>query len=329
MNHHSNLISVGIPTYNQGSFLRATLDSLLLQTCTPLEIVVSNNHSTDNTTEILKEYEGKIRIIHPKEHLDAMPHWNYLVSQLKGDWFTLLSSDDLAKPLFVETLAEGIGRGENSVLVRAGWENMDGEGNFIEKRYMLSVAKHTRPPQTFFENLYGPKTSFAAFAVKKSAWENIGGFPTKTKLYGDWAFWLGLSPLGDFIYEHKIISSYRLNYRPGLDIERLPFEIPDEVLMCSEIIPEISSKFGNIDQSNIKKAAKARFMGKLNYISKLLIEKQLKEEERLEYAEKLFSWSKLVGCEFELQQFKAGKNFVAKANPIKTLLRKIVHLIRS
>ena len=44
-NKNSKLLSVGIPAYNQGPYLRATLDSLLLQTNTPLEIVVSNNHS--------------------------------------------------------------------------------------------------------------------------------------------------------------------------------------------------------------------------------------------------------------------------------------------
>ena len=328
-NKNSKLLSVGIPAYNQGSFLRETLDSLLLQTTTPLEIVVSNNHSTDNTAEILKEYEGKIRIIQPENHLDGMPHWNYLASQLKGDWFALLSSDDIAKPIYVETLVEGIGRSENSVLVRAGWENIDGQGNFIENRYLLSVARHTRPPQTFIENIYGPKSSFAAFAVKKSAWEKIGGFPTKTILYGDWAFWLGLSPLGDFIYEHKIISSYRVNYRPTLHLERLPLEIPDEVLMCSQIIPEIAKKFSKIDQSIIGKASKTRFIDKLNYITRLLKENQLKEAQRNDFAIQMDNWSKLVGCEIELSEFKAGKNFVAKVNPIKPFLRRIVEFIRS
>ena len=46
-NYCFNKISVAVPTYNQGDYIRDTLDSLLNQNIAPLEIVVCNNHSTD------------------------------------------------------------------------------------------------------------------------------------------------------------------------------------------------------------------------------------------------------------------------------------------
>ncbi|MFI3223235.1 MAG: glycosyltransferase [Methylococcaceae bacterium] len=325
----SNTMSVGVPTYNQGDYIRATLDSLLKQTLAPLEIVVCNNHSTDNTAEILKDYEGKVRVIQPETHLDMMDNWNYLVSQLKGDWFTLLSSDDLAHPNYVKTLVEGTTRSTNAVLIRAGWENIDNQGAVLEKRYLLSVATQTRPPQTFLENLYGPKSSFAAFAVKKSAWEKIGGFSTECKLYGDWAFWLRLSPLGDFIYEHKIITGYRTAYRPGIELKRLSIEIRDEEVISTVIIPETAKKIGNINQELIDTALKVRFISRLDLICRLIKDGEVQENQRTIYAEELLKWALSVNCLAELNEFKAGKNFVAKASPVKALLRKVIHLIRS
>ena len=72
-------VSVGVPVYNQGQYLAETLDSLLAQTMPPDEITVSDNHSTDETAEVLRRYEGRVRIIRPPEHLPMTAHWNFVV----------------------------------------------------------------------------------------------------------------------------------------------------------------------------------------------------------------------------------------------------------
>ena len=59
------MISIGIPTYNQADTLDATIESFLNQSLKPLEIVVSENWCTDNTHEILKKFEGKIKVVRP------------------------------------------------------------------------------------------------------------------------------------------------------------------------------------------------------------------------------------------------------------------------
>lgn len=317
-------LSVGVPTFNQANYLGQTLDSLLLQEQTPFEIVVSDNHSTDETQSILNDYKDRIRIISPPRHLGMMEHWNFLVSNLGGDWVSLLSSDDLAKPNYVRTLLEGISHSKNAVLVRAGWENIDAQGNILDKRYLLSVSKCTRPPKTFLENLRGPKSSFAAFSVKKTAWENVGGFPTGCKYFGDWAFWLRLSPLGDFIYEHRIISGYRTNYRPGLVLNRLLFELSDEEVISTHILPEVSAKIGEVGQSVINKARRDRLLARLSQLSSLIA-----KDQRNSVAELMTKWAQVAGCEAELSEFKTGKNFVSKPNPIRTYIRRMVHVLRS
>jgi glycosyltransferase involved in cell wall biosynthesis len=115
-------LSIGVPAYNQGKFLRATLESLLNQDVLFHEIVVSDNHSTDSTAAVIAavqvEHPGRIRMVMPPQHLAMGQNWNFTISQLTGDWISLLSSDDLALPNFVRSVDAASQLSANAVLVR-------------------------------------------------------------------------------------------------------------------------------------------------------------------------------------------------------------------
>ncbi len=68
-------LSIGIPAYNQGEYLRETLASLVHQVDASTEIVVSENHSTDNTPAVLEEFAGRVRVVRPPVHMPMMAHW--------------------------------------------------------------------------------------------------------------------------------------------------------------------------------------------------------------------------------------------------------------
>jgi glycosyltransferase involved in cell wall biosynthesis len=299
------ILSVGVPAFNQGKYLRATLDSLLSQTIAPLEIVVSDNHSTDETADVLREYQGRVRVIKPEAHLDMMANWNFLVSNLIGEWFAILSSDDIAKPNYVETLLRGINRAANSVLVRAGWESIDESGRVLEKRYLLSVKKITSPPHNFLEQLQGPKVSFAAFAVRKDIWCKVKGFSEQLKLCGDWGLWLSIAPYGDFIYEQDIISQYRVDHRPWHELvsTRLISHIRDVVFIYKNLIPEAAKKL-SISDELIAKASKKALLNQLVLASQNLDGVGLEDAGLI-----LHSWAKDVKCENKLADMLNGKKF--------------------
>lgn len=263
-------LSVGVPAFNQGEYLRATLNSLLSQTIAPLEVVVSDNHSTDETADVLREYQGRVRVIRPEVHLDMMAHWNFLVSNLNGEWFSLLSSDDIAKPNFVKDILSGIARSNAAVLIRGGWETIDSSGRLIDEHHLLSVKTITSPPNTLYEQLRGAKVCFAAFAVRKSAWKNAGGFPEKCTLAGDWGLWLRISPLGDFVREMKVIGQYRTDYRPVLQKKRVVAWLKDELVISTEIIPDTAKQIHLVNQELINKAKVKRFFQCLKLASQYL-----------------------------------------------------------
>lgn len=242
-------LSVGIPAYNQGAFLRAALISLFDQAVPPMEIVVSDNHSTDDTAQVLVEFAPRVRVIRPPRHLPMAAHWNFLVSNLHTDWFSLLSSDDVARPNFVAALQAAVSAHPEAVLVRGAWEVIDADGNLRDRHFQLSVRRVTPPPATLKEQLRGPKASFAAFACRRQAWADVGGFPESLGLFGDWGLWLRLSPFGQFIYVPDLISQYRVYDPPRSQSPTLLAQaLEDHLEIVTEILPPVLEEFTNIDR---------------------------------------------------------------------------------
>jgi hypothetical protein len=237
-------ISVGVPAYNQGQYLAATLESLLTQTVPPDEIVVSDNHSTDETPDVLRRYEGRVRVIRPPVHLSMPDHWSFVGQNLSCDWFSILSSDDVADARFVEHLSKAATRERDAVLVRGGWELISPSGESLGHHRLLSTAVVTRPPVTFLEQLRHLKTSIAAFLCRHSAFSDIGGFSSSMRLAFDRDFFLRLSPTGSFITTHRIIGRYRTGYPAGRRIGRLVDGAHDECVMALDVYPKVARALG-------------------------------------------------------------------------------------
>lgn len=219
-------ISIGIPTFNQGDYLEETILSVLNQTVKPFEVVISDNHCTDpKSIEILEKYAPLVKIIKPKSHLSMMDNWNFLCQNLKGDYISLISSDDFYNSNFVECFYKcydpRIG------LYRFGFNIVDKNSNLIESKKIKSVPRIQKYPYSFLNQFNGPKVSFAAFVLKKSQLRDLSYFNNSYKLYGDWDLWLRMSKVTPFYYSNKIVSNYRTSYRPGIDKERLNTSLND------------------------------------------------------------------------------------------------------
>jgi glycosyltransferase involved in cell wall biosynthesis len=93
--------SVAVPVRNGAAFLREALESALAQTYAPMEIVISDNASTDDTPRICAEFASRnphIRYSRSEEPLPLADNWNRACRMASGEWVKLLAHDDLLEP---------------------------------------------------------------------------------------------------------------------------------------------------------------------------------------------------------------------------------------
>lgn len=105
MNSHSiqPLVTIGIPTYNRAALVKSCVQSALTQTYSNIEVVVSDNASTDDTLGILKSFnDPRLRVVSNPENVGHVGNFNRCLSEAKGEYFVLLCDDNIVDPTFLE-----------------------------------------------------------------------------------------------------------------------------------------------------------------------------------------------------------------------------------
>ena len=136
-------VSVVIPTYNYGKYIKQAIESALNQTLPPCEIIVADDGSTDGTDQIVAEYGDKVRYIR-YEHKDICHLRNALLNEIKGEWFVNLDADDYLAPDFIEQSIEEVMSGEETLAVVYPDRTYFGAKNFevISEEFSVQKMKH-------------------------------------------------------------------------------------------------------------------------------------------------------------------------------------------
>ena len=126
-------ITIGIPTYNQASFIEKAVQSALAQTYPFIEVIVADDCSTDNTTQLLEKYKADPRFFYKKNNSNLGRVANYrntLYNLATGDWYINVDGDDWLKDEnFIQEAVEMITMNTNIVAVVADCERCDEANN--------------------------------------------------------------------------------------------------------------------------------------------------------------------------------------------------------
>ena len=127
------LVSIIIPVYNGGDYLREAIDSALAQTYPNIEVIVVNDGSRDEgeTDVIARSYGERIRYFH-KENGGCASALNRGIEEMRGEYFSWLSHDDVYLPEKVEhQIAVLAGLENKNTILFGGWEVIDSEGRSL------------------------------------------------------------------------------------------------------------------------------------------------------------------------------------------------------
>jgi len=96
----SDLVSIIMPSYNTGRFIKETIESVLAQTYSQWELIIVDDCSCDNTDDIVSEFllDERIRYIKNDKNSGAAVSRNRALREAKGKWIAFLDSDDIWEP---------------------------------------------------------------------------------------------------------------------------------------------------------------------------------------------------------------------------------------
>lgn len=139
-------VSIGMPVYNGEKFICHALDSLLIQTFTNFELIISDNASTDSTRSICLDYAKKdrrIRFYHNNKNLGALENFQKVLELANANYFMWVAHDDLWEPSYISTLIDNMNNDENIVLSFAMFNTIDEKGTEISKYpYILEIPSN-------------------------------------------------------------------------------------------------------------------------------------------------------------------------------------------
>jgi glycosyltransferase involved in cell wall biosynthesis len=167
----SSLISVIIPTYEHAESISACLDSVFAQTYSPIEVIVVDDGSTDNTQEVLKKYEGKIVSV-KQENQGSNPARNRGLQEAQGEFVIFVDADVIMEKEMLEKMTKTLAEHPEASYAYSGfsfgWKTFWGTTFNAEKLKQMNFI-HT--------------TSLARRA-------DFPGFDNAIKRLQDWDVWL-------------------------------------------------------------------------------------------------------------------------------------------
>lgn len=114
------LVSIGMPVFNGEAHLREGIDSLLGQSYTDIELIISDNASTDATQDICRDYAGRdrrVRYYRNDANIGASDNYNAVFRHARGAYFKWASSNDICGREFIEKCVVVLERQPDVVLV--------------------------------------------------------------------------------------------------------------------------------------------------------------------------------------------------------------------
>ena len=201
-------VSVIIPAYNREAFIRETIESVLEQTYSNIELIVVDDGSTDNTLKIVKEYKEKLDLLqHPggvNKGQSAAINLGLKVST--GEYIAILDSDDLFAPKKIELQIEHLIKNLDVGLVYANGIAIDTNGAELHVMIQKGHKEENKPELVLLNSYYNIPSNAL---IRKSVFEIVGGFDEELRSAQDHDMAIRIAEVTRLNYIDKVLWYYR------------------------------------------------------------------------------------------------------------------------
>ncbi|MGA9528292.1 MAG: glycosyltransferase family A protein [Terriglobales bacterium] len=214
-------LTIAIPTINRARLLPHAIESALAQTSPDIEIIVSDNGSTDDTPAVIERYAGRdsthrIRTFRHASTMSAAKHGQFLIEQARGQFFVGLSDDDFLEPEFAAEVLALYDQHPELAFVYTGCAVHYASHN-EDCQVPALIGPVVEPGASFLAAHYSGKreVSWCACVTRVRDLLELGPQPDD-RVIGDMFFWTKLAFRGPVGCVPRVLSHYIL-LRPQND----------------------------------------------------------------------------------------------------------------
>lgn len=229
------LVSIVVPTYNSSEFVCETLDSALSQTYSKIEIVITDDNSSDNTLDVCKQWIGnhrdsqiEVKLVQSDINTGIAGNANRGFRETKGEWVKFIAGDDILAKDAIESYVNYISDHPTVRHLRACAIHFSGDFNINRlgepdkvSQYMyqdsVSVERQFKViSKTFFGS--GPTYFIHADTLRK-----IGGFDERFYMQEDYPLFIKMIREGhkmmylDAVTVYKRVWPYSIQYDKNIN----------------------------------------------------------------------------------------------------------------
>ena len=240
MNTKFPLVSICIPAYNADQTIAKTLDSIVNQDYKNVEIIVSDNHSSDNTETIVKNYE-KFNVkyflnpTHPKDLINTssvVSNFNYVISLAKGEFIAIFHADDIYDKTIIDREVRFLQENKSTGCVFTSSYLIDEYDKILKINIGVIPEELNINKIIDFDTLLNSiilsehHLMFPTLMIRSAALFSVGSFNPKESYVSDIEFYLRLArwkPIG-------LINEKLHHYRTGVTKEKDSLEKKIEII---------------------------------------------------------------------------------------------------
>jgi glycosyltransferase involved in cell wall biosynthesis len=247
-------VSVVIPAYNAERHLREALDSVLTQTHADREIVVVNDGSTDGTLDLLRDYEGRLRVFN-QDNAGVSRARNRGVEESEGEWVAFLDQDDVWYGRKLEKQIKVLEEHPDASFIYCDLDVTDEDGNIVTRRASRNWDFKMDWIQALIGGRFHPFPS--TVVIRKELFLEQGGFCTDFvgNMHEDVDLWARLYQITEFYFVDEPLVQYR--HEPLKWVSRRRAESSCDYQNASILCTRLMALYG--DRPELKRQILARW----------------------------------------------------------------------
>jgi glycosyltransferase involved in cell wall biosynthesis len=234
------LVSVCVPTYNYGRFIRQCIESVLAQTYSNWELIICDDCSTDDTAEIVRAYaeDPRIRYVKSEVRLGMNANIKRAAEYGRGKYLKVLCSDDWLAPNCLEVLSALMERHPRVALATSAEVSANEAGKPLRIQFLFGKTLSVLSGEEMLNRMargngFGGNSSFL---IRTSAYRDIGGYDDHCHYAADYDLAARLCRVGNYLHTDEPLFYGRIQSQsssatdPGRLVDVMDwFDVPKRI----------------------------------------------------------------------------------------------------